>query len=76
MDTKDYKKPLLLRQIGCLSSDECSYDIEHLYQRMQNNPSFTTLFIEYVNAGKYKKLCEFLRKDDRFSFLWKYSYKN
>ena len=63
--------PLLLRQIGCASITDCPYDIEHLYKRLKNNPSFTTLFNEYINEGWYKELCDILKKDNRFEFLWK-----
>jgi len=50
---------------------DCTYDIEHLYKRMQNNPSFTILFKEYIDEGRYKELCDVLKKDNRFEFLWK-----
>jgi|SaaInlStandDraft_7_1057024.scaffolds.fasta_scaffold251462_2 hypothetical protein len=71
MNSKPLKKPLLLRQIGCQSMTDCTYDIEHLYKRMQNNPSFTILFKEYIDEGRYKELCDVLKKDNRFEFLWK-----
>ena len=71
------RPPLLLRQIGRYSitdyqsMTDCTYDIEHLYKRMQNNPSFTILFKEYIDEGRYKELCDVLKKDNRFEFLWK-----
>ena len=71
MNSKPLKKPLLLRQLRCKSLSDCPYDIEHLYKRMQNNPSFTILFKEYIDEGRYKELCDVLKKDNRFEILWK-----
>jgi hypothetical protein len=71
MNNPPPRPPLLLRQIGCQSMTDCPYDIEHLYNRMQNNPSFTILFKEYIDEGRYKELCNVLKKDNRFEFLWK-----
>jgi len=71
MNNPPPRPPLLLRQIGGQSMTDCTYDIEHLYKRMQNNPSFTILFKEYIDEGIYKELCDVLKKDNRFEFLWK-----
>ena len=71
MNSKPLKKPLLLRQKRSLSIKDCPYDIEHLYKRLQDNPSFTILFKEYIDEGRYKELCDVLKKDNRFEFLWK-----
>jgi len=71
MNSKSLKKPLLLRQIRCKSISDCPYDIEHLYKRLINNSKFTAKFKEYIDEGIYKELCDVLKKDNRFEFLWK-----
>ena len=69
MNNSPPRPPLLLRQIGCQSMTDCTYDIEHLYKRMQNNLFLKNVSILYLKRAILSFLCSFGLLSQNFCFL-------